>query len=187
MDPERGLDLLWGLWALSWWAAAFWSNRTEARSGGQVLYRALTLIGIVLLFQVWLPDQRMIPLWRLNDTTRWVLAGLAAIGFAFCWWARLHLGRFWSAQVTRKQHHRIVDAGPYGLVRHPIYTGIILAGFATAIQRGTLVSLAGALLLVLAWFIKARLEERFLRAELGMAAYNAYAARVPMLIPFLKF
>lgn len=52
-------------------------------------------------------------------------------------------------------------------------------------MRGTPLSLAGALLLTLAWYIKARLEERFLRAELGTEAYDAYAARIPVLIPFL--
>jgi protein-S-isoprenylcysteine O-methyltransferase Ste14 len=187
MSPDLGLDLVWGLWAASWWAAAFWSNRTAARSEGQGFYRLLTVIGIVLLFQAWMPNRRMIPLWHLDDTGRWLMAELAAAGFAFCWWARLHLGRFWSAQVTRKEDHRVIDTGPYALVRHPIYTGVILACLATAIQRGTLVSLTGALLLVLAWTVKARLEERFLRAELGAAAYGTYALRVPMLIPFTRF
>jgi protein-S-isoprenylcysteine O-methyltransferase Ste14 len=187
MGPEQGLYLAWGLWALSWWAAALWSNRTAARSTGQWPYRLVTWIGIIMLFQVFQPDQRMIPLWHLGGTGRWAMVGLAALGFGFCWWARLHLGRLWSATITRKQDHKVVDTGPYALVRHPIYTGIILAGFATAIQHGTAVSLAGALLLVLAWTIKARLEERFLRAELGVAVYNDYAARVPMLVPFAKF
>lgn len=48
-------------------------------------------------------------------------------GFAFCWWARIHLGRLWSMRVTKKEGHHVVDTGPYGVVRHPIYTGILVA------------------------------------------------------------
>ena len=92
------------------------------------------------------------------------MVGLAALGFAFCWWARLYLGRLWSGSVTRKEGHHIVDTGPYRLVRHPIYSGIILAALATAIERGTPVSFAGFAVMTLGWWIKARLEKRFLRS-----------------------
>lgn len=80
----------------------------------------------------------------------------------------------------------MVDTGPYRLVRHPIYTGIILACFATAVEKTTPLAFAGAAIMSLGWYMKARLEERFLREELGAAPYDAYAARVPMLIPFAR-
>ena len=110
---------------------------------------------------------------------------IAALGFAICWWARLHLGRLWSASVTRKADHRIVDSGPYALVRHPIYTGVILAAAATAALKGSAGALLGLALMVLAFWIKARLEERFLGAELGEAAYDDYRRRTGMLFPGL--
>jgi protein-S-isoprenylcysteine O-methyltransferase Ste14 len=113
----------------------------------------------------------------------WVLVAIAVAGFAFTWWARFHLGRLWSSSVSRKADHRIVDTGPYGIVRHPIYTGIIVASAATAAQRGTAPAWLGMALMTLGWYIKARLEERFLRDELGADAYDAYARRVPMLVP----
>jgi protein-S-isoprenylcysteine O-methyltransferase Ste14 len=69
-------------------------------------------------------------------------------------------------------------------VRHPIYTGIILAALATAAQLGTALAVAGAVVLWVGFWIKARLEERFLRDELGEGAYDAYRQRVPMLVPF---
>ena len=90
----------------------------------------------------------------------------------------------WSGTITRKQDHRIVDTGPYALVRHPIYTGLLLAGFATAIARGRWEALIGAALFALGCWIKARQEERFLSEELGHE-YAAYRKRVPMLVPFL--
>ena len=112
------------------------------------------------------------------------MAALCITGFAFAWWARLHLGRLWSAFVTRKADHRIIDTGPYGIVRHPIYTGIILAALALAIVKGTVYAVAGTLLATLGFWIKARLEEGFLREQLGADAYDAYRRRVPMLLPF---
>ena len=86
--------------------------------------------------------------------------------------------------MTRKSEHRIVDTGPYALVRHPIYTGLIVSVWATAALRGTPLSLIGAGLVALGFWIKARLEERFLRSELGPDAYDAYAAHTPMLMPW---
>ena len=112
------------------------------------------------------------------------MTALTAAGFAFAWWARLHLGKLWSAFVTRKDEHRIIDSGPYGIVRHPIYTGIILAAVAVAILKGNLYAFTGALLIVAGFWIKARLEERFLSEQLGPEAYAVYRSRVPMLIPF---
>jgi protein-S-isoprenylcysteine O-methyltransferase Ste14 len=91
----------------------------------------------------------------------------------------------WSMSVTLKADHHIVDTGPYALVRHPIYTGIILASAATAVLEAELVAFAGLVLVIVGFWTKARLEERFLREELGPAAYDAYARRTGMLFPGL--
>jgi protein-S-isoprenylcysteine O-methyltransferase Ste14 len=112
------------------------------------------------------------------------MAALCFAGFAFCWWARIHLGRLWSAFVTLKSDHRIVDTGPYGIVRHPIYTGIILATVALAVVKGTAYAAAGALLVIIGFWVKARFEEGFLRKQLGAETYDDYCRRVPMLILF---
>ena len=109
---------------------------------------------------------------------------MALAGFAFCWWARLHLGRLWSASITKKENHRVVDSGPYGYVRHPIYTGLYISTLGTVLIKGTVLGLAGGVLVMLSFYWKARLEERWLRDELGAEVYDAYARRVPMLIPF---
>ena len=88
----------------------------------------------------------------------------------------------WSGQVTKKADHRVVDTGPYAIVRHPIYTGILLAVYATAALKGTVLGLAGAAVITIGLWMKARLEEYFLREELG-TNYDAYRKRVPMLLP----
>ena len=100
----------------------------------------------------------------------WAMVWLAAAGFLFAWWARIYLGRLWSGSITRKEGHRVVDTGPYRFVRHPIYTGIIIAGIATAAVNGTLRGVIGAVLLIVGYWLKARIEERFLRSELGAQA-----------------
>ena len=111
---------------------------------------------------------------------------MTAAGLGFTWWARLHLGLLWSGNVARKANHRIIDSGPYGIVRHPIYTGLLLALYATALERGTSFAIAGAVVATIGFYIKARLEERFLTAELAADAYAGYRARVPMLVPFWR-
>jgi protein-S-isoprenylcysteine O-methyltransferase Ste14 len=112
------------------------------------------------------------------------MAGLAAAGFAFTWWARVTLGDLWSSAVSRKENHVIIETGPYRLVRHPIYTGLIAAAFATAVEVGSAQALISAALMSFGFWMKARLEERFLMAQLGEASYAAYRRRTPMLAPF---
>ncbi len=189
-DPEKACYAIWIAWALSWWLAALWSSRAASRASvaEQLPYRLVTTAGFFLLFGMNLRRGYHGPLrlWTLPAGGGWVMAALCLAGFAFAWWARLHLGRLWSAFVTRKADHRIVDSGPYGIVRHPIYTGIILAALALAIVKGTVFAVAGALLATLGFWIKARLEEGFLREQLGAEAYEAYRRRVPMLVPLLK-
>jgi protein-S-isoprenylcysteine O-methyltransferase Ste14 len=186
MSPLSAMQGLWVLWAVSWGLTAAWSSRTEARLrlGSELLHRVPTVVGYILLVFVSARLQgHAIELWTTPGIVRWCLVGVTAAGFAFCWWARIHLGRLWSSSVTRKTDHHIVDTGPYALVRHPIYTGIITASAAAAALEGTLVSLVGLVLVVLGFWLKARFEERFLRAELGAEAYDAYARRTGMLFP----
>ena len=102
--------------------------------------------------------------WSVGSRGAWICAGVILAGFAFCWWARIFLGQLWSSDVTKKHDHHIVDTGPYALVRHPIYTGLLLALIATAAAKGTLLGIAGLVLIALGLWMKARLEERFLSA-----------------------
>ena len=109
---------------------------------------------------------------------------LATLGFAFTWWARIHLGRFWSAAVTLKADHTLIRSGPYAITRHPIYTGLLLAVLATALARGSLSGLLGFGLILLGLVLKLRQEEQFLNTQFG-SAYDAYKKDVPALIPRL--
>lgn len=188
MSPQLVIYLLWLIWAASWFAAALWSDRTHKRAPWKenLVQRLIVLLGVVLLFGIYSPRSLFGIGWELPDMWGWVMAALVLAGLGLCWWARIHLGQLWSADVGRKARHHVVDSGPYALVRHPIYSGIILASFATAAQFGTLTALAGAAIMTLGWYVKARFEEKFLQEELG-PAYEAYRTRVAMLVPLAKF
>jgi protein-S-isoprenylcysteine O-methyltransferase Ste14 len=185
--PEFVTVAIWLAWWVSWMLAAFWRDRAAKQppTRSQIVYRLLAIGGAILLFN---PVFRSIdvPMWHWPVPVQWGLVAVCFCGFAFTWWARIHLGRLWSSNVGRKADHRVVDSGPYGIVRHPIYTGIIVASVATAALRATAGAWLGVALMTLGWYVKARLEERFLREQLGPDNYDAYARRVPMLIPFVR-
>jgi protein-S-isoprenylcysteine O-methyltransferase Ste14 len=197
VSPDYAIYIPWDVWIASWVAAAIWANRTLKRPGGnrEVPYFLLEIGGFIMLLAVVDIPGRPVSAnpvlaflatryWTLPSNLAWAMVVLAAAGFAFCWWARIHLGKLWSGRVTRKEGHHIVDTGPYALVRHPIYTGVLTAAIATAALKGSAHALIGICLLLVAYQFKARLEERFLSEELGAESYAAYRRRVPMLIPF---
>jgi protein-S-isoprenylcysteine O-methyltransferase Ste14 len=181
----RAGALIWAAWLVSWTLAAFWTRRTATGAPNASFRRQLATAGAGFAFLFGEPMAIWRPLWFVPAWLGWALVGAIAVGMAFAWWARLHLGALWSGGVETREGHRIVDSGPYGLVRHPIYTGLILGAAALAGVKATPLSILGAGLIALGFGFKARVEERFLAAELGEADYAAYRAHVPMLVPFL--
>ena len=107
-----------------------------------------------------------------------------AIGLGLAGWARFHLGRFWSGRVTLKEDHAIIRTGPYRIVRHPIYTGLVMAIAGTGLAQSTVAALAGLVLIVIGLIIKIRQEEQLLTDHFG-AAYEAYRTDVRALIPYV--
>jgi protein-S-isoprenylcysteine O-methyltransferase Ste14 len=185
--PGHAILAAWVVWLLSWLAAAVWTRQTVARPSyaREFPNRFVTLVGgLVLSFTLSSP-RTLFPHWTPSEAFGWTMFAGVIAGIAFAWWARLHLGVLWSGTITRKEGHRIVDSGPYAIVRHPIYTGILFALFATAIASGRVEPMLGAAIISVGLWMKAKLEEGFLAQELG-AGYAAYCARVPMLIPFAK-
>jgi protein-S-isoprenylcysteine O-methyltransferase Ste14 len=185
MRPGELFILAWVAWAVSWVAAAAWSRqvRKQIPVRDMLTYRLPIIIGAVLLWHRTGEFLGAPRLWHVGLNGAYALVGVQVAGFLFAWWARIYLGPLWSGAVTIKEDHRVVDTGPYALVRHPIYTGLITATLATAAAIATWPALAGCVLVTLGIWIKARIEERFLAAELGQNEYGAYRRRVPMLVP----
>jgi len=187
IQPNQTFQVIWIAWVVSWIAASFWSGRTAKRvtTSETWIYRIIIFAGALLIAPWTARALGESPIWQIGDYGACALVGVMLVGLALIWWARMQLGRLWSSAITRKEEHRLVETGPYALVRHPIYTGIITALLATAATQATLLALLGAVLIAIGLWVKARTEERFLLAELGPDAYESYRSRVPMLIPFV--
>jgi protein-S-isoprenylcysteine O-methyltransferase Ste14 len=187
MSVSAAFVALWIVWLITWVLAAGWSARVAAHHdlGAESPSRVLTLAALVMFIASAWPAPAG-QLWMTPAPLGWALFAVAGIGLVFTWAARLHLGPLWSNTSAPTEDHRIVDTGPYGLVRHPVYAGLLLAAIATAAERGRIEAIAGALTLIAAVSLRAKLEERSLRRDLSDEAYAAYRARVPMLVPFAK-
>jgi len=189
MHPGVVIIALWIAFGLSWALAESWSRRTETRLGwrAQLPYCVVLLVGGVIFLMPAHGYEGPLRLWRPSPAGAWICVGLIAAGFAFSWWARFYLGALWSGTITKKEDHRLIDTGPYAIVRHPIYSGILLAVCATAGAKGTILGLLGAAIIIVGVWMKARLEERWLSEAFGADSYEAYRRRVPMLIPFVRW
>jgi protein-S-isoprenylcysteine O-methyltransferase Ste14 len=178
---------MWLGWAGYWWVSSRnvkpVLHREALRS--RLSYVALLVLAALLLSIPNLPvpvlEERFLPF----AAWPFVLAAvMTAAGLLFSVWARRYLGTNWSAAVTIKERHELVTSGPYGLVRHPIYTGVLLAILGSAIAVGDWRAVLAMVLASLALWRKLRLEERWMLDRFG-EAYRAYCRKVPALIPFL--
>jgi protein-S-isoprenylcysteine O-methyltransferase Ste14 len=185
ISPTTCVSPLWVAWLLGWWIASWSTARTVARqsTASRLAHSVFIWAGAALLFLH--PRRFRLLVHPLLPRSVWIAWGgavLVALGLGFSAWARTHLGRFWSGTVTLKADHVLICTGPYAWTRHPIYTGLLLALVGTAVVRDTLTGFAGLVPLAVGVMLKIRQEERFLSQQFG-AAYRAYQAEVPAVIP----
>lgn len=181
------IGLLWIGWFIYWQAAA--RNVKAVRRRESRLSRAAHVIPLLAAIALFVfPEKpggwmfaRFIP---RTLTTRWIGVGLLAAGLSFSVLARRYLGRNWSGTVTLKEDHELIRTGPYGWVRHPIYAGLLLGFFGSAVALGEWRGLAAVALVTVAFMLKIRLEERWMIETFG-DAYRRYRSEVRALIPFI--
>jgi protein-S-isoprenylcysteine O-methyltransferase Ste14 len=170
----------WAAFWIYWLVAARSTKRGRIPWSRQLRIRALLLVGAVLLVRV--------GAFRDGDlnTDPW-RAGLGlllfALGLGFAIWARRVLGRNWGTPMSRKDEPELVTSGPYHLVRHPIYSGILVAGVGTAVALSWVWMIAVALAGVY-FAYSAAVEERYLTEQFP-DTYPQYRRSTKMLVPFI--
>jgi protein-S-isoprenylcysteine O-methyltransferase Ste14 len=170
----------WAAFWLYWLVSAFSMKRGRVPWARELRIRALiaALVIVLLRFGVFRGHGLNSDPWRAG-------LGLAlfALGLGFAIWARVHIGRNWGTPMSQKNEPELVTSGPYHLIRHPIYSGVLLAGVGTAVALGwpwlIAVALAGV------YFVySATIEERNM-AERFPQQYPAYRHATRMFVPFV--
>jgi protein-S-isoprenylcysteine O-methyltransferase Ste14 len=181
------ISSLWMVFAVVWIFGWLRTKPTQERQPLQqrLLYGIPVFIGCYLM----LSDRVSLGWWTSRALPRTAAIQATAIlltaaGIALAIWARFYIGQNWSGTVTIKVGHTLIRTGPYRWVRHPIYSGILLAMIGTALAHGKPISV---LAIVLFWFgfrFKSRLEEQFMRKTFGQE-YDEYARSTGALVPKL--
>jgi protein-S-isoprenylcysteine O-methyltransferase Ste14 len=172
----------WVIFWIAWLVAAFTAKASRGRWGRLAGSRIALAVVVVFLFRHDLGGGGGGG--RLDGP---VLAGIGlalwAAGLALAIWARLYIGRNWGMPMSRRQDPELVTTGPYRFIRHPIYTGIILALIGTAVAT-TLFGLIAAAVIAGFFVYSATREEKFLAEEFP-DTFPPYKARTKMLVPFI--
>ena len=170
----------WAAFWIYWLVAAFSMKRGRVAWSRELRIRALIAVAAILLIRFGAFRDHGL------NTDPW-RAGLGlvlfAVGLGFAIWARVHIGRNWGTPMTQKDDPELVTSGPYHLVRHPIYSGILVAGVGTAMALSWIwlvaVVLAGA------YFVySATVEERYMTEQFPNS-YPVYRRSTKMLVPFI--
>jgi len=177
---ELVFAVVWAAFWLYWLAAAFSMKRGRVPWSRELRIRVVLAVVVILLIRLHAFRGHGIHTdpWRAG-------IGLAVLasGLAFAIWARRHIGRNWGTPMTQKDEPELVTSGPYHLVRHPIYSGILAAGVGTAVALSWFWLIAVALAGVY-FLYSATVEERFLTDRFP-ASYPAYKRSTRMLVPFI--
>jgi len=170
----------WASFWLYWVAAAFSSKRGRVAWSRELRIRAVIIVVAILFARLGLFRGHGL------HTDPW-RAGLGlvlfALGLGFAVWARIHIGRNWGTPMTQKAEPELVTGGPYRLVRHPIYSGVLVAGVGTAVALNwvwlTVVVLAGV------YFVYSAIVEEGYMTEQFPDSYPVYKRSTKMLVPFI--
>jgi protein-S-isoprenylcysteine O-methyltransferase Ste14 len=179
--------ICWGVFLLVWLVGSF-SAKKNVNAAAMMRWIGLRMV-IVVVIAVGFRSQiagrfagyRFFG--TIDPVAGWVGVALCAAGIAFAIWARVYLGRNWGMPMSVKEDPELVTSGPYAYVRHPIYTGMLLAMLGSGIVGGA--SWLFAVALLGAYFAYTATQEEKLMQKQFPEAYPAYKKRTKMLIPFV--
>jgi protein-S-isoprenylcysteine O-methyltransferase Ste14 len=177
-----------GCWAFAiafWIVSAFSVKRTKTKQPlpQRLFYLVLTVVAAVLL-----NGSVRIAHWNLTIIPRTLAMGILAdflvlVGLCLAIWARATLGGNWSARVSLKENHELIQSGPYRIVRHPIYSGLLLMILGTAVLAGQVGGFVALVICFAGFWMKLRQEEALLTKHLR--GYSDYMRRTKALVPFI--
>jgi protein-S-isoprenylcysteine O-methyltransferase Ste14 len=170
----------WSVFWLYWIVAAFSMKRGSVPWSRELRIRAVMVVIVILLIRLGAFRAHGLNTdpWRAGSGLM-----LFALGLGFAIWARVHIGRNWGTPMTQKDDPELVTSGPYHLVRHPIYSGILAAGVGTAVALSWLWLIAVVLAGV--YFVySATVEERYMTEQFP-DNYPVYKSSTKMLVPFI--
>jgi protein-S-isoprenylcysteine O-methyltransferase Ste14 len=175
---QIAIAIAWLVFWVGWLVAAF--SAKKGRGGKrQIPLRGVSALAVILLFRVFRGGSL-----EVHNLVLGVIGVVVfATGLALAVWARICLGRNWGMPTTQKDDPELVTSGPYRLVRHPIYSGILLGALGTALATN-LLGLVVVVILGAYFYYSASVEEKNLAATFP-ATYPAYRASTKMLIPFV--
>ena len=188
LNPYLLCVYLWTAWWLSWLALAFFSKRTKQHESlaSRFSYTLIAWLALWLMFFARRLDTHLeAAAFPDRPWIGWTGVAITAIGFGMTYWARAILGRNWSAAVTIKEDHELIRSGPYQFVRHPIYTGLLIAAVGTALALNQYRGLLAVFVLWLSFTLKRLKEERFMRQQFG-AQYLDYARTTGAILPRIQ-
>ena len=175
----------WIVFCAYWALGALKTRRTVSQESlaSRVRFILLEIVGYGLVFSdlaaIGVLGHRVLP-------RAYAVASIGVaftwIGIAFALWARRHLGQYWSARITLKEGHKLIRTGPYAHLRHPIYSGLILAAIGGALAIDKWRCIAGVVFILLGYWMKAKKEEALLAVQFG-EAFQEHCRHAGFLIP----
>lgn len=181
-------SILWLIFLIVWVVTWLRTKRAQERAplSSRLLYGIPIGIGAYLMSShivlfAW-GQTHILPRTALLDA---IAILLTAAGISFAIWARFYLGENWSSAVTIKVEHELIRTGPYAWVRHPIYCGLLIALVGTGLARDQLIAVPAVAMFWLGFWIKSRMEERFMRKAFG-DRYIEYSKSTGALLPKLR-
>lgn len=171
-----------GFWIILFFYWIIEATRTRGIKNEIVGLSKLLISGLVLYIPLLLPNQMLI--YQPNFIIRAIGLLISISGYNLCYWSRKELAQNWSGKVAIQENHQLIKSGPYKIIRHPIYSGVLVLMLGTSIIIGSWLAFIWTFFCFFGLYRKGKQEEELLMKEFG-EAYNQYRKETKMLIPFV--